>query len=390
MTRRAFLIVLDGLGMGRAHDQDGYGDGGSNTLGNTLAAAPPGFRLPCLTRLGLGHCAPLEHLPPAPGPNAAYGVAQPASPGKDSTTGHWELAGLVLERPFPTFPEGFPADLVVALSERTGRRVLGNKTASGTVILDELGAEHCATGALIVYTSADSVLQIAAHEQIVPLAELYRICAIARELCAGPWAVSRVIARPFIGGPGQWVRTGNRRDFSLAPVGDTLLDRLATAGVARRGIGKVDDLFAGRGITSIHTATNDAAYRLLGEAIRDAGTGLVFANVIEFDQTWGHRNDVTGFLAGLEELDRFLPRFLEAAQPDDLIIFTADHGNDPTTPSTDHSRERVPILCYGPKVRSVALGERATFADVGQTVAEFLGVEPVAAGQSFLREIWSG
>ncbi len=394
MSRRAALIVLDGLGIGPAHDQAAYGDAGSNTLGNALAQAsqwyPEGFGLPELERLGVGRCATLAGISGTAAVSAAYGTAQPASPGKDSITGHWELTGVVLDRAFPTFPEGFPAALVTAFSDRTGRGVLANRPASGTEIIETFGSEHLRTGDWIVYTSADSVLQIAAHEGVVPVEELYRACEVARTLCTGPWGVSRVIARPFEGGPGHWVRTARRRDFSLPPPGATLLDRLERAGLPRIGIGKVDDLFAGRGIQSTHTATNEAAYRLLEEALRVATAGFIFANVIEFDQTWGHRNDVPGFLQGLRELDQALPRLLGNVQPDDLIIFTADHGNDPTTPSTDHSRERVPVLIYGPKVRPVGIGERTTFADVGQTIAEFLGVEPFSAGRSFLTEVWSG
>jgi phosphopentomutase len=254
--------------------------------------------------------------------------------------------------------------------------------------LDQYGEEHRRTGDWIVYTSADSVFQVAAHEEIVPLSELYAACAIARELCRGEHAVSRVIARPFVGEPGKWKRTGNRRDFSLPPPGPTLLDRLAERKIPRVGVGKVDDLFAGRGITSIHTATNAAAYALIEGALRDMHQGLLLANVIEFDQTWGHRNDVTGFHAGLLELDGTLPRMMAEVREEDLVIFTADHGNDPTTPSTDHSREVVPLLALGPRVRPVDLGRRRTFADIGQTVAEFLEVPALQAGTSFLSEVW--
>jgi len=389
VTRRAALIVLDGLGIGSASDQAAYGDDGSNTLGNVLAAATGGS-WPTLEALGLGNCAPLARIPPVGSPRAAHGTAQPASPGKDSTTGHWELCGLVLPAPFPTFPNGFPADLIAAFAAETGRGVLGNRPASGTAILDTLGEQHLATGAWIVYTSADSVFQIAAHEETVPIEELYRACEVARRLCRGPTGVSRVIARPFTGTAGQWVRTPRRKDFSLPPIGPTLLDRLAEANIPVIGIGKVDDLFAGRGIQSVHTPTNADGYRRIGEALRVQPRGLVFANVIEFDQTWGHRNDVPGFLQGLTELDAAIGGLVGGAQENDLIIFTADHGNDPTTPSTDHSRERVPVLVAGPKVRPVSVGERTTFADIGQTVAEFLGVEALEAGTSFLREVWSG
>ena len=386
MGRRAAVIVLDGLGIGAAHDSAAYGDQGSDTLGNTLRAVS-GLELPNLAGLGLGRCAALPGVPAQPAPRAAWGTAQPRSPGKDSTTGHWELCGLVLERPFPTYPRGFPEDLLAEFARQTGRGVLGNVAASGTAIIDRFAAEHRATGRWIVYTSADSVFQIAAHEDTVPLEELYAACRTARALLSGEHGVSRIIARPFTGTGGAWTRTPHRKDFSLPPPGPTLLDRLEAAAVPRVGIGKVDDLFAGRGISSRHPATNAEAYRLIAEALATMESGFLFVNVIEFDQTWGHRNDVPGFAAGLAELDAALPGLLLHAQPDDLIIFTADHGNDPTTPSTDHSRERVPILVYGPRVRAVPLGERATFADVGQTVASFFGVAPLAAGTSFLGEV---
>jgi phosphopentomutase len=270
---------------------------------------------------------------------------------------------------------------------RTGRGWLGNKAASGTAIIDELGAEHQRTGKWIVYTSADSVFQIAAHEQTVSLEELYRACAVAREMLMGEHAVSRVIARPFEGRAGGYRRTPRRKDFSIEPTGTTLLDLLAQAGVARIGIGKVDDLFAGRNISSEHTPTNADAFRLIEQVLGTLETGFIFVNVIEFDQTWGHRNDVPGFHQGLKELDAWIPRLLERIKPDDLVMLTADHGNDPTTPSTDHSREVVPLLVLGPGVRAVPLGTRRTFADLGQTVAEYFGLPALAAGTSFLRDV---
>jgi phosphopentomutase len=389
MSRRAAIIVLDGVGIGSAHDAAAYGDTGSDTLGNVLRASR-GVALPHLEQLGLGCCAPLAGVRAVPAPGAAYGTAQPASAGKDSTTGHWELCGVLLERPFPTYPNGFPTEVTEAFATATGRAVIGNRAASGTAIIEALGEEHQRTGSWILYTSADSVFQVAAHEETVPLNELYAACTAARELLDGKHAVSRVIARPFIGPPGHYRRTPNRRDFSLEPPAPTLLDRLAAAEIPRVGVGKVDDLFAGRGIRSTHTATNADAYRLIESALRSMPRGFLLANVIEFDQTYGHRNDVPGFLAALAELDRAIPVLLAAAQPEDLIIFTADHGNDPTTPSTDHSRERVPVLVTGPKVRPRSLGERSTYADLGQTVAEFLGIAPLAAGTSFLREVWVG
>jgi phosphopentomutase len=387
VSRRAAIIVLDGLGIGPAADTERYGDTGSDTLGN-VARSVGGLALPNLEALGLGCCAPLQGVRAIPQPRAAWGVAEPASPGKDSTTGHWELCGLVLSRPFPTYPHGFPAEVIDAFARATGRGVLGNRPASGTQVLDELGEEHRRTGAWIVYTSADSVFQVAAHEETVLLAELYAACQAARELLQGEHGVSRVIARPFAGSPGRWVRTPRRKDFSLPPPGPTLLDRLVQAGVPRVGVGKVDDLFAGRGISSSHTATNDEAYALIEAVLASMERGLLLANVIEFDQSWGHRNDVAGFHDGLRALDQAVPQLLAGVRAEDLVIFTADHGNDPTTPSTDHSREVVPLLAFGPRVRPVDLGRRRTFADVGQTVADFLGVPPLPAGTSFLTEVW--
>lgn len=389
MARRAAIIVLDGLGIGAAHDTEAYGDAGSDTLGNVLRAAG-GLALPNLEQLGLGCCAALPGIARVPAPRAAYGTAQPASAGKDSITGHWEICGVILERAFPTYPNGFPESVIAEFVRRTGRGVLANQPASGTAILEAFGIEHQRTGKWIVYTSADSVFQVAAHEEVVPLHELYAACGAAREFLRGEHGVARVIARPFVGAPEHFRRTPNRKDFSLEPVHRTLLDHLEDAGISRVGVGKVDDLFAGRGISSTHTPTNADAYRLIYEALATMAEGLLFVNVIEFDQTWGHRNDVPGFLGGLRELDQALPGLLEGVQGEDLIIFTADHGNDPTTPSTDHSRERVPLLVHGPRVRAGALGERQTFADIGQTVAEFLGTAPLAAGTSFLHEVWSG
>jgi phosphopentomutase len=386
-ARRAALVVLDGVGIGEAPDAAAYGDAGSDTLGN-VARTVGGLELPFLDSLGLGCCRPLEGMR-CEAPTAAHGVAVPRSAGKDSTAGHWEICGVLLERPFPTFPGGFPDEVLEAFSAATGRGVLGNKSASGTAIIEEYGREHREGGDWILYTSVDSVFQIAAHEEVVPLEELYTACRVAREeVLVGAYALSRVIARPFVGEPGHYRRTANRRDFSLPPPGDSLLDRLAGAGIPRAGVGKVDDLFAGRGITSRHTGSNLEALRLVGEALDGLDRGLVFANVIEFDQEWGHRNDVAGFHRGLVELDGALPELVARLEDEDLLILTADHGNDPTTPSTDHSREVVPVLAVGPRVRPVPLGTRSTFADVGATVAEYLGVE-LDVGTSFLSQVIS-
>ena len=384
--KRAAIIVLDGLGIGPCPDQAAYGDAGSDTLGN-VARAVGGLRLPNLQRLGLGRCRSILGLTPEDRPAAAYGVALPASAGKDSTTGHWEMCGVLLAKPFRTYPHGFPRELLDEFARRTGRGWLGNKAASGTAIIAELGEVHQRTGEWIVYTSADSVFQVAAHEQTVPLDELYRACGVARDMLIGEHAVSRVIARPFAGKPGAYERTPRRKDFSIEPVGETLLDRLAAADIPRVGIGKVDDLFAARNITSEHTPTNGDAYRLIEQALHDVRIGFIFVNVIEFDQTWGHRNDVPGFHEGLKALDAWIPRLEARLTGDDLIVLTADHGNDPTTPSTDHSREAVPVLVLGPRVRPRALGERRTFADLGATVAEYFGVPALAVGTSFLSEL---
>ncbi len=384
--KRFFLIVLDGLGCGEAHDAAQYGDLGSDTIGN-VARAVGGVEVPTLQGLGLGNIRPIPGVPPTRYPKAAWGLMQPASAGKDSTTGHWEIAGVLLPKAFATYPQGFPQDLLDAFARRTGRGVLGNKAASGTAIIDELGARHLETGDWIVYTSADSVFQVAAHEGKVPLDELYAACATARAMLVGEQAVSRVIARPFEGTPGAFARTSRRKDFSIEPVGRTLVDALAERGIPRHGVGKVDDLFAGRNLTATHTPTNADAYRLLRDALLRVDSGLVFANVIEFDQSWGHRNDVAGFVGGLAELDAALASLLPLLRGDDVLVLTADHGNDPTTPSTDHARENVPLLVAGPKVKPVPLGARTSFADLGQTAAAYFGVPPLAAGTSFLKEI---
>ena len=384
--KRFFLIVLDGLGCGAAADAAAYGDVGSDTIGN-VARAVGGLTLPNLQALGYGNLHPIAGLAPVDRPRAAWGEMRPASAGKDSTTGHWEIAGVILEKAFATYPKGFPKAVIDEFARRTGRGVVGNKAASGTAIIDEFGAHHLATGDWIVYTSADSVFQVAAHEEKVPLKELYAACQAARDMLVGEDATSRVIARPFVGKPGAFTRTANRKDYSIPPTGRTLCDALAERGIPRHGIGKVDDLFAGRNLTSTHTPTNADAYRLIKEAMARVDSGLVFVNVIEFDQSWGHRNDVAGFHQGLRELDAELPALLAQMRDEDIVAFTADHGNDPTTPSTDHARENVPLLVTGPRVEPVALGSRATFADLGQTAAEFFGVPKLAAGTSFLREL---
>jgi len=384
--RRAILLVLDGVGAGEAPDAARYDDTGSNTLGN-LAEAVGGLDLPGLESLGLGYVLPLRGVSARVDPLGAWGRMTPASAGKDSTTGHWELAGVHLARPFPTYPHGFPREVIEEFELRSGRRVIGNIPASGTEIIERFAAQQAATGAWIVYTSADSVFQIAAHEEVIPLRELYDACALARQILVAPHDVARVIARPFEGSPGSYRRTAGRRDFALPPPEPTLLDALEEAGVPRYGVGKVDDLFAGRGISSRHTADNSEGIAAILEWIRGRNSGLLFANLVDFDQRYGHRNDVAGFYRALQEFDAAVPELLGALGANDLLIVTADHGNDPTTPSTDHSRERVPLLVVGQGIRPVDLGERATFSDVGATIAEWFGIDYRGRGRSFLREV---
>jgi phosphopentomutase len=386
VTRRAIVIVLDGVGAGAAHDAAAYGDAGSNTLGN-LARAVGGLDVPNLARLGLGRVIPLEGVDSNRAPTGAWGRMRPASAGKDSTTGHWEICGIHLGTPFPTYPNGFPPAVIEAFSQRVGRGVLGNVVSSGTEVIDRFGAEHVRTGKLIVYTSADSVFQIAAHEGVVSLDELYAACDAARVMLVAPHDVSRVIARPFVGEPGRFTRTPNRRDFSIEPPSETLLDALAAAGIPRRGVGKVDDLFARRSIAAHHTRDNAAGLDAILRALREMPSGFLFANLVDFDQLWGHRNDAAGFHDALRTFDRALPTLLSALREDDLLFLTADHGNDPTTPSTDHSREIVPLLVAGSRLHPVDLGERPTFSDLGATVGEWLGIAFRGRGTSFLSEL---
>jgi phosphopentomutase len=384
--RRAIVIVMDSVGAGELPDAGTYGDEGSNTLGNIAARVPLG--VPTLRSLGLDRVAAIGGAAPQ-APRGAFGRMAEASAGKDSVTGHWEMMGIVLDRPFPTFPNGFPPEIVAEFARLTGRGVLGNKAASGTRIIDELGPEHMRSGALIVYTSADSVFQIAAHEEVVPIPELYRACEIAYTLVGQGLGVGRVIARPFVGAPGHFKRTANRRDFALPPSGETLLDRLKAASVPVVAIGKIEDLFAARGIThAVHTASDDEGMDRVGDQMAAVDRGLIFANLVDFDTQYGHRNDVEGYARNLERFDARLARLLSQLRDEDLLVVTADHGNDPTTPSTDHAREYVPLLVAGTHVRpGVDLGTRRTFADVGQTLAEVFGVGRLAHGTSFLTDI---
>ena len=385
---RVILIVLDSVGAGAMPDADAYGDAGSDTLGHIAAAHP--LSIPTLRSLGLAEVAAIGG--PTPRPRGAFGLMAEKSAGKDSVTGHWELMGIVLPKAFPTFPHGFPADLMAEFERRIGRRTLANKPASGTAILDELGAEHMRTGAPIVYTSADSVFQIAAHEEVIPVPELYRMCHIAFELAGRGLGVGRVIARPFVGTPGHFTRTSNRRDFALDPIGVTLLDRLHAAGTPVVGIGKIEDLFGGRGLTSaVHTTSDMDGMDQIDAEMAKTDRGLIFANLVDFDTLFGHRNDVAGYAANLERVDARLARVVDRLTPADLLVVTADHGNDPSTPSTDHSREHVPLLLAGAAIPpATRLGRRETFADLGQTLAALFGVEPLAHGASFLGELGLG
>jgi phosphopentomutase len=383
---RVILIVLDGVGIGELPDAAQYGDEGSDTLGNINRLRP--CKLPNLVALGLGNIASIPNLAAAEAPCGFFGKAAIASRGKDSTTGHWEIAGVVLQTAFPTYPHGFPRPLMEAFEKAIGRGTLGNCPASGTEIIEKLGAEHLRTGFPIVYTSADSVFQIAAHEKIIPLEELYRMCRIARSLLQGEHRVGRVIARPFAGEPGNFRRTRDRHDYSVEPPEGMLLDRLAARRVFTLGVGKIHDIFCGRGLSeSVKTASNADGMRKTIEAMQQHPAGLLFVNLVDFDMLYGHRNDVEGYAAALEEFDRQLGELVDCMQSDDLLLITADHGCDPTTPSTDHSREYVPVVgCSSRTPKGAAVGTRSSLADIGQTVAENFGIA-LPHGASFLNQV---
>jgi len=387
---RVILIVLDGCGAGELPDAADFGDRGSNTLGNLSRAIPGGLALPNLQALGLGNIIAIEGLSPNPSPQGCWGKLAERSKGKDSTFGHWEIAGLVTEKPLPTYPHGFPPEIIEPFKKAVGRDILANKVASGTEIIKELGDEHVKTGFPIVYTSADSVFQIACHEEIVPLAQLYDWCQKARDLLTGEHAVGRVIARPFIGTSGNYQRTGgHRRDLSLKPFKPTVLDNLKNSGFQVIGVGKIHDLFAGQGLTaSIHTDDNRDGMQKVLETLPDLRQGLLMANLVDFDMSWGHRNDVPGFYKGLQEFDAWLPGLVKVMTAEDVLMITADHGNDPTTPSTDHSREYTPLLAYGPAIKSGKnLGTRESFADIAATLAEVFGIKGTGQGTSFWPQI---
>ena len=384
--RRVIWMVLDSVGIGEMPDAAAYGDIGSDTLGNI--ARRRALHLPNMAQLGLGNIKPLDRIAPASPPTAAYGRCALASPGKDTTTGHWEMVGIHLAKPFPLYPRGFPPEVMRVFEDRIGRGTLGNYAASGTEIIKELGEEHMRTGKPIVYTSADSVFQVAAHEEVIPLWELYKICETARDILRGPHEVGRVIARPFIGQPGAFTRTANRKDYAVPPPKGMLLDQLEDKKVHVFSIGKIFDVFLGRGIEEYEKTKNnaDGMAKTLG-ALEELERGLLFVNLVDFDQLYGHRNDVEGYARALEEFDAWLPSLYSKLSADDLLILTADHGCDPTTPSTDHSREYVPLVAYRPREpHGSDLGLRSTLSDIGQTVADNFGAR-IAIGTSFLEAI---
>jgi phosphopentomutase len=385
--RRIVWIVLDSVGIGEMPDASAYGDAGSDTLGNIARLRP--LHLPNLASKGLGNIKPLTGIAPVAAPVGAFGRCALASPGKDTTTGHWEMVGIHLDEPFPLYPNGFPPEIMQEFESRIGRSSLGNKPASGTEIIAELGEEHVRTGSPIVYTSADSVFQIAAHEDVIPLWELYKICETARDILRGQHEVGRVIARPFEGVPGAFKRTTNRKDYAVPPPAGMLLDQLQKAGAQVYSVGKIIDIFLGRGINEYEKTKSNADGMAKTLAAMDTfERGLIFVNLVDFDSLFGHRNDVEGYAKALEEADAWLPSLDAKLREDDLVILTADHGCDPTTPSTDHSREYVPLLVYGPRTRrNVNLGIRATLSDIGQTVAANFGAAPIAKGTSFLPEL---
>nr|WP_165094620.1 phosphopentomutase [Paenibacillus apii] len=387
--KRICFIVLDSVGIGEAPDAASFGDAGSHTLGHILERNP-GLKLPNMQSLGLANIAPLPPLGPVPQPKAYYGKMQEVSVGKDTMTGHWELMGLKIETPFNTYPDGFPAELIAKFEAATGRKVLGNKPASGTEILVEYGEEQMKTGAWIVYTSADSVFQIAAHEEIIPLDELYRACHIARELTMAPeFSVGRVIARPYVGQPGNFTRTPNRHDYAVKPPEPTVMNALADIGKDVIAVGKINDIFSGEGVTAAHpTKSNEHGIEVTIEQLRKPFEGLLFTNLVDFDSLYGHRRDPEGYGHALEVFDQALPDILSALSEDDLLIVSADHGNDPVHSGTDHTREYVPLLVYGPKLQAPdSLGVRSTFSDVAATIADNFGAAAPKYGTSFLGEL---
>ena len=388
MINRVVLIILDSVGIGYLPDADKYGDKGANTLLH-VAEAVGSLKLPNLERLGLGSIITVPGIKAVERPEACFGKMQSQSAGKDTTTGHWEIAGIILKEPFPTYPNGFPKEVMSKFEEEIGRQTLGNKKASGTVIIEELGKEHMRTGSPIVYTSADSVFQIAAHEAVIPIEELYKECRIARNILTGKHAVGRVIARPFVGEPGRFKRTARRHDFSLKPLQKTMLDIISEAGKQVLAVGKIKDIFVGSGITdSVATSSNTEGVERIKDYLDQAEQGLIFANLVDFDMLFGHRNDTQGYANALEEFDQLLPDIMAKLQEDDVLVISADHGTDPGFPGSDHTREYVPVLITGKKIlKGKSIGVRETFSDLGATITELLGCGSLLHGTSFASEV---
>jgi len=385
VIERAIIIVMDSVGVGEMPDAADYGDVGSDTLGN-ISRKVGGIKMPVLESMGLGNIHEIVGVPPVESPTSMYGKMAEASKGKDTTTGHWEIAGLITTRPFPTYPNGFPEEVMKEFEEKIGTKTLGNYPASGTVIIQDLGREHIETGYPIVYTSADSVFQVAAHEDVIPVPRLYEICEIARKILVGEHNVSRIIARPFIGEPGNFTRTVRRHDFSVSPPEKTLLNYLQEAGYDVIGVGKIKDIFNGSGITESHKMDgNINGMEITRDLIKKDNRGLIFTNLVDFDMKYGHRNNPQGYANALEEMDAFMPQILDAMKPSDILFITADHGCDPTTSSTDHSREYVPILVYSESIKAgINMGIRKTFADVAKTIDDIFKLDKIKAGESFL------
>ncbi len=384
--KRATIIVMDGVGIGELPDAAKYGDVGSNTLMNVKKAHPE-LKLENLCRLGLANIDG-ENLYDKQDVIGSFGKCAEKSSGKDTTTGHWEISGVIVEKPFPTYPNGFPKEIIDKFESAIGTKILANYPASGTKIIADLGDEHVKTGYPIVYTSADSVFQIAAHEDIIPLEKLYEMCEIARNILVGEHAVGRVIARPFTGTSGNYTRTKNRKDFSLKPIRKTLLDYISDAGMEVAAVGKIEDIFANQGITKkVHTRVNSEGIDETINYLKEDFSGLIFTNLVDYDMLYGHRNDVDGFAKGLDEFDQRIPQILDAMKDDDLLFITADHGCDPTTPSTDHSREYIPLMIYAKGIKKINLHTRQTYSDIAATIAEYLGINPPIDGTSFLKEI---
>lgn len=388
MVNRVVLIVMDSVGAGELPDAKLYNDEGSNTLGN-ISKKVGGLKLPNLQKLGLGNIDGIKGFEGEKKPVGSYGRSLEKSPGKDTTTGHWEIAGLILDQAFPTYPDGFPQDVISEFEKRIGTKSIGNYPASGTVIIQDLGDEHVKTGYPIVYTSADSVFQIAAHEDVIPLERLYEICQIARDMLVGEHAVGRIIARPFIGSNGDYKRTTNRRDFSLKPIRKTILNNIVEKGLDVCAVGKIEDIYGGYGITkAVHTKSNMDGVDKTIEYMKEPTKGLIFTNLVDFDMLYGHRNDVEGYANALREFDAKIPEIIDALRDDDVLIITADHGCDPTTSSTDHSREYIPMLVYGKSIKSgINLGTRESFSDIGKTIGEMLSVQNDISGESFAKGI---